>query len=408
MKRRLTIARSLINDPELLLLDEPTTGLDPQARHVVWDRLFRLKQRGVTLVLTTHYMDEAEQLCDRLVVMDGGRIAAEGSPAALIREWSTREVVELRFAADENEGQGEKVEALVAQPERPLHALVDRVEVLPDRVLLYSRRRRRHGRRAAPRRHPAAVRARAPQQPRGRVPAAHRPEPGRLTDDADADPAARRCRPAPSAPALIGRARSTSGGSQYRRTWRGTCGSAPSSTPLGFLAAMGLGLGSIVDERRAGGRPLGGVDYLEFLAPGLLAALGDAEAAFESTLPGARRDQVGQAVPRACSPRRCASATSSPGTCCSSRSGWRSAPPCSSSSWACSARSHSRWALLCLPAAVLTGHGLRAGHLRASRRPVETDSGFALLFRFGIMPMFLFSGTFFPVSQLPDWLEPVA
>ena len=81
MKRRLTIARSLINDPEMLLLDEPTTGLDPQARHVVWERLFRLKQQGVTLVLTTHYMDEAEQLCDRLVVMDGGRIAAEGSPS---------------------------------------------------------------------------------------------------------------------------------------------------------------------------------------------------------------------------------------------------------------------------------------------------------------------------------------
>jgi lipooligosaccharide transport system ATP-binding protein len=138
MKRRLTIARSLINDPDLLLLDEPTTGLDPQARHVVWDRLFRLKQRGVTIVLTTHYMDEAEQLCDRLVVMDSGRIAAEGSPAALIRDWSTREVVELRFAADDTETSGEKVEALVAQPDRPLHALVSRVEVLPDRVLLYS------------------------------------------------------------------------------------------------------------------------------------------------------------------------------------------------------------------------------------------------------------------------------
>ena len=120
MKRRLTIARSLINDPDMLLLDEPTTGLDPQARHVVWDRLFRLKQRGVTLVLTTHYMDEAEQLCDRLVVMDSGRIAAEGSPASLIRDWSTREVVELRFAAGETETSGEKVEALVEQPERPL------------------------------------------------------------------------------------------------------------------------------------------------------------------------------------------------------------------------------------------------------------------------------------------------
>src|SRR3981189_1980259 len=98
MKRRLTIARSLVNDPEVLLLDEPTTGLDPQARHVVWDRLFRLKQRGVTLVLTTHYMDEAEQLCDRLVVMDRGKIAEEGSPLELIRRLSTREVVEPRFA----------------------------------------------------------------------------------------------------------------------------------------------------------------------------------------------------------------------------------------------------------------------------------------------------------------------
>jgi lipooligosaccharide transport system ATP-binding protein len=138
MKRRLTIARSLVNDPELLLLDEPTTGLDPQARHVLWDRLFRLKQQGVTLVLTTHYMDEAEQLCDRLVVMDGGRIAAEGSPSALIRQWSTREVVELRFPAGENEVAAEKVEALVADTALPLRAMVERVEVLPDRVLLYS------------------------------------------------------------------------------------------------------------------------------------------------------------------------------------------------------------------------------------------------------------------------------
>jgi lipooligosaccharide transport system ATP-binding protein len=104
----------------------------------VWDRLFRLKQQGVTLVLTTHYMDEAEQLCDRLVVMDGGRIAAEGSPTALIREWSTREVVELRFPPGGTETAGEKVEEMVASPERPLHALVSRVDVLPDRVLLYA------------------------------------------------------------------------------------------------------------------------------------------------------------------------------------------------------------------------------------------------------------------------------
>ena len=127
MKRRLTIARSLVNDPEMLLLDEPTTGLDPQARHVVWDRLFRLKQSGVTLVLTTHYMDEAEQLCDRLVVMDRGKIAEEGSPLELIRRLSTREVVELRFPEDVPEVDAGAFGELVA-----------RVERLPDRVLLYT------------------------------------------------------------------------------------------------------------------------------------------------------------------------------------------------------------------------------------------------------------------------------
>ncbi|MBA3433683.1 MAG: ABC transporter ATP-binding protein [Actinobacteria bacterium] len=127
MKRRLTIARSLVNEPEVLLLDEPTTGLDPQARHVVWDRLYRLKRQGVTLLLTTHYMDEAEQLCDRLVVMDKGKIMAEGSPRELIERYSTREVVELRFG-----------------DERPdvfsywTDGLVSRVEPLPDRVLLYT------------------------------------------------------------------------------------------------------------------------------------------------------------------------------------------------------------------------------------------------------------------------------
>src|SRR5215218_55326 len=120
MKRRLTIARSLVNNPDVLLLDEPTTGLDPQARHTVWDRLFRLKQRGVTLILTTHYMDEAEQLCDRLVVMDKGKIVAEGSPLELINRYSTREVVELRFAADE---QPEEVAARMDGLARRLEAL---------------------------------------------------------------------------------------------------------------------------------------------------------------------------------------------------------------------------------------------------------------------------------------------
>ena len=127
MKRRLTIARSLINEPEILILDEPTTGLDPQARHVVWDRLYRLKQQGVTLILTTHYMDEAEQLCDRLVVMDGGKIAAEGSPRELIETYSTPEVLELRFSISDHDQAAEKV----------ADAPAERIEALADRILLY-------------------------------------------------------------------------------------------------------------------------------------------------------------------------------------------------------------------------------------------------------------------------------
>jgi lipooligosaccharide transport system ATP-binding protein len=130
MKRRLTIARSLINDPEILLLDEPTTGLDPQARHILWDRLYRLKQQGVTLVLTTHYMDEAEQLCDRLVVMDGGRIVAEGSPQSLIAQHSTREVAEMRFEIGTNADAASRLAAAFTGGN-------ERVEPLPDRVLLY-------------------------------------------------------------------------------------------------------------------------------------------------------------------------------------------------------------------------------------------------------------------------------
>jgi lipooligosaccharide transport system ATP-binding protein len=131
MKRRLTIARSLINEPDLMLLDEPTTGLDPQARHLLWDRLYRLKQRGVTLVLTTHYMDEAEQLCDRLVVMDKAKIVAEGSPQQLIQQYSTKEVAEFRFALDVAESMDGQLDAL-------LDGLATRVEKLPDRVLLYA------------------------------------------------------------------------------------------------------------------------------------------------------------------------------------------------------------------------------------------------------------------------------
>lgn len=127
MKRRLTIARSLVNDPKILLLDEPTTGLDPQARHILWDRLFRLKEAGTTLILTTHYMDEAEQLCDRLIVVDKGTIMAEGSPSSLIREYSTREVVELRFGSARN-----------STVSGELAGIGERIETLPDRVLIYA------------------------------------------------------------------------------------------------------------------------------------------------------------------------------------------------------------------------------------------------------------------------------
>ncbi|MBN1173507.1 MAG: ABC transporter ATP-binding protein [Micromonosporaceae bacterium] len=131
MKRRLTIARALINEPEILMLDEPTTGLDPQARHLVWERLFQLKQRGVTQVLTTHYMDEAEQLCDRLVVMDHGKIIAEGSPRRLIEQYSTKEVVELRFGNLPPETVARRINGRISE-----HC--ERHEILPDRILLYT------------------------------------------------------------------------------------------------------------------------------------------------------------------------------------------------------------------------------------------------------------------------------
>ncbi|MFM8205826.1 MAG: AAA family ATPase, partial [Actinomycetales bacterium] len=126
MKRRLTIARALVSEPDILMLDEPTTGLDPQARHILWDRLFRLKEDGVTLIITTHFMDEAEQLCDRLIVMDRGKIMAEGSPAELIKQFATKEVLEVRFGSDRNK----EVAPVLRQ-------LCNRIEELPDRILLY-------------------------------------------------------------------------------------------------------------------------------------------------------------------------------------------------------------------------------------------------------------------------------
>ena len=185
MKRRLTIARALINEPDLLLLDEPTTGLDPQARHLLWDRLYRLKQRGVTLVLTTHYMDEAEQLCDRLVVMDKAKIVAEGSPRELIERYSTREVTELRFPA----GVQETLDGQLDGPRR-----ADRAAAGPGPPL---RGRRRGGGGRGPRaRPPPGDRPRPPVDPRGRLPPADRPVADRVGADGRHDPGRR----APGAP----------------------------------------------------------------------------------------------------------------------------------------------------------------------------------------------------------------
>ena len=193
MKRRLTIARSLINEPQLLLLDEPTTGLDPQARHLVWDRLYRLKQAGTTLVLTTHYMDEAEQLCDRLVVMDKAKIVAEGSPRELIEQYSTKEVLELRFPVGVQE-------TLDGQ----LDGLGERIEKLPDRVLVYAAERRsgrREGVRARP---PAGDDACAPVEPGGRLPAPDRPVTDRVARLMAAITAPTRAhRAAPARPAQV-------------------------------------------------------------------------------------------------------------------------------------------------------------------------------------------------------------
>ena len=229
MKRRLTIARSLINEPTVLLLDEPTTGLDPQARHLLWDRLYRLKQRGVTLVLTTHYMDEAEQLCDRLVVMDKAKIVAEGSPRALIEQYSTREVTELRFAP------GDRRDA--RRPARR-HRRAGRAPARPGPAV---RRRRRGGRgRRPPARPQARDGPRPPVLARGRLPAPDRPLADRLG----------RPMTVARAPALVRSAGSSStascstGGRSARRSSRSFL------SPVMFLTAMGLGLGAYVSRHR--------------------------------------------------------------------------------------------------------------------------------------------------------------
>ena len=276
MKRRLTIARSLINNPDLLLLDEPTTGLDPQARHQLWDRLFRLKQQGVTLVLTTHYMDEAEQLCDRLVVMDKGVIVAEGSPLQLIcgaldPRGARAAIRRRRQRVDGRQGRG---------PGRPGRGAARPAAALHPRWRRRLRRCARSG--AAP-----PVVAGTSSHSRGRVPAPHRTDAGRLMtitpsspSPPPADPVDTPSPPPADAPA---RARPTLADltprmlprlgdywqTVYRRTWRGSVVTS-FFMPFLYLTAMGVGLGSFVDSN-SGPSALDGVSYLSYIAPGLLA-----------------------------------------------------------------------------------------------------------------------------------------
>ena len=273
MKRRLTIARSLVNKPDLLLLDEPTTGLDPQARHVLWDQLFRLKQAGVTLVITTHYMDEAEQLCDRLVVMDKGLIVAEGSPRELIEEHSTREVAELRFGV--GEARADRRED--RRPRRPL-------EVLPDRLLVYSDDGEEVIAKVHERGLAAGRRAGTPLHPRGRLPEPHRPDVGGLM----ATPPVRLARGHDCGrPTTGGRSTSAPGRRgrhllRHRRCstwWRWACCSAASSSGDPTLE--------------------GATSYLAFIVPGLVAAHAMQIGGGGDDLPGDGRDQVAQDLLRA-------------------------------------------------------------------------------------------------------------
>ncbi len=248
MKRRLTIARGLINRPEILILDEPTTGLDPQARHLLWDRLYRLKREGVTLIITTHYMDEAEQLCDRLVVMDQGSIVAEGAPRTLIERFSTREVVELRFMTDNHEEYFER-----------LSPFAERVEVLPDRVSLYVNNGDETLREVHAAHIDAVERARSTQLARGRLLAPHRP----IVDGVTVmhrQPAPTSAAPAGFAVGAITRSTTPRRGADRSR--------ARVLFPILFLASLGIGVGHLVSHHTG---LVDGQTYLHYIAPSLLA-----------------------------------------------------------------------------------------------------------------------------------------
>ena len=397
MKRRLTIARALISDPDLLILDEPTTGLDPQARHLLWDRLYRLKQQGVTLVITTHYMDEAEQLCDRLVVMDKGRFAAEGSPRQLIEHHATKEVVELRSSRAQHEEIAPQVAGLAerhrgaARPHPPLHRRRGR----------RARRRRRHG--VGPAEH-----AGAPVDPRGRVPPADRPHPGRLSPTSPKDP----CRPPRPSFSSTVRPCATRRvatpmwlraalywGYQYKRTWRSSVVTS-FLIPVLYLTSLGVALGSLVDKHSHG---VAGVSYVSFLAPG--PACGDlhADRHQRHDVAGHGGHQVDAHVPGHAggSPRRLRRAARPPGLGGDADGHRRDHLPVRHGRLR-----HRPFALghLRLPAGVLTGMAF-AVPMAAFSATQDKDTAFITLYRFVVIPLFLFSGTFFPISQLP--LAPV-
>ena len=374
MKRRLTIARALINEPELLLLDEPTTGLDPQARHVLWDRLFRLKQQGVTLVLTTHYMDEAEQLCDRLVVMDKGEIVAEGSPRELIaRALHPRGRRAAVRPSDEPRGARR---ASVAGP-RPSGSRCCPTGCCSTPTTA----RRRWPRCTSAGSQPVASLVRR-SHARGRLPPPHRPDAGGLMAAALPGVRPERCpgtlrRGRPRAPSTTGRRRT---GAPGEATWR----SSIVVSPLLYLARDGRRPRRLIDDG-AGGR-LGGRRYLDFIAPGLLAAH-----AMQTGGRSSRRYPVmggfkWHAVPTPrCSRRRCASRDVLAGHLVwSCRSGWPSAPRSSlvvMAPFGASATRRGRCS--CIPAARAHRAGVRAADLRASRPASRTTAAFALVFRFG-------------------------
>ncbi|MDQ1445200.1 MAG: lipooligosaccharide transport system ATP-binding protein [Acidimicrobiaceae bacterium] len=397
MKRRLTIARALINEPDLLLLDEPTTGLDPQARHLVWERLWRLKAQGVTQVLTTHYMDEAEQLCDRLVIMDRGRIVAEGSPQELIAQHASREVVEFRF-----EDRAVQDAAVAAAGEAGLGGGVDGgrcgrrrlraggVGGRPGRGLHRQRRAggRGHGR---PRR-AGRFCAGAQGDLGGRVLDPHRPDAGGLTLANSGAGVLR----------VVEREATV-----YRRLWRASVFSS-FVTPVLFLAGIGVGLGGLVDERA--GR-VQGLSYLVFVTPGLLAGTAmqvGAGGSLWQIMAGTKWTRFFHGI------------VATPVTATGVYGGYliwlavRTAMSCAAFLLVAAVLGGvpSWWAVLALPAAVLTAAVLTAAAfaapLCAFSATQETDLSFPLVIRLGVTPLFLFSATFFPLAQLPSWLRPAA